>query len=153
MSILKKGITGFDKPKEINEHTAAEIKNLITHIQYPFVVSGEMKPPNESSNYFRLSLINQMKNNKFDVLLNMYYWVMASVKTESGWMHLDFLEFDNQLKEQLLNFKPEIEILNLATLNEKPPEIEKEKLGKTEMEQIEYWKSKTYGEILFNGYD
>ena len=29
MAILKKGITGFDKPKEINEHSIVEIENLI----------------------------------------------------------------------------------------------------------------------------
>ena len=29
MDILKKGITGFDKPKEINEHSISEIESLI----------------------------------------------------------------------------------------------------------------------------
>ena len=29
MTILKKGITGFDKPKEINDHSIDEIENLI----------------------------------------------------------------------------------------------------------------------------
>jgi hypothetical protein len=153
MIILKKGITGFDKPKEINEHSITEIENLIKNIKYPFVKIGEIKTPNESSNYFRISLINQIENLKFDILINIYYWVISSVKFESNWMNLEFLEFDNQLKNQILNFQTEIQILDVNILNQEVSKIEKENLGKTENEQIEYWDSKTYGEIIFNGYD
>jgi hypothetical protein len=153
MTILKKGITGFDKPKEINEHSIAEIENLIKNIKYPFVKTGEIKKPNESSNYFRISLINQIDNNRFDILLNIYYWIISSVKAESNWMNLEFLEFNNQLKNQILNFHTEIQILDVGTLNQEASRIEKENLRKTEIEQIEYWDSKTYGEIIFNGYD
>jgi hypothetical protein len=153
MAILKKGITGFDKPKGINEHSIAELENLIKNIKYPFVKIGEIKNPNESSNYFRLSLINQIENTRFDILLNIYYWVISSVKVESNWMNLEFLEFDNQLKNQILNFQTEIQILDVDILNQKVSRIEMDNLGKTEIEQIEYWDSKTYGEIIFNGYD
>jgi hypothetical protein len=153
MTILKKGITGFDKPKEINEHSIAEIENLIKNIKYPFVKSGEIKKPNESSNYFRISLINQIENNRFDILINIYYWIISSVKTENSWMNLEFLEVDNQLITQILNFRSEILILNVDVLNQKASKIEMENLGKIEIENIEYWDSETYGEIIFNGYD
>ena len=58
-----------------------------------------------------------------------------------------------QLKNQILNFQTEIQILDLDILNQEPTKIEKKNLGKTEIEQIDYWDSKTYGEIIFNGYD
>ena len=153
MTILKKGITGFDKPKEINEHSITEIENLIKNIKYPFVKSGEIKKPNESSNYFRISLINQIENNRFDILINIYYWIISSVKTESNWMNLEFIEVDTQLITQILNFRSEILILNVDVLNQKASKIEMENLGKIEIENIEYWDSETYGEIIFNGYD
>ena len=153
MTILKKGITGFDKPNEINEHSITEIESLIKNIKYPFVKTGEIKKPNESSNYFRISLINQVENKRFDILLNIYYWIISSVKAQSNWMNIEFLEFDKQLKNQILNFQTEIQILDLNILNQEPTKIEKKNLGKTEIEQIDYWDSKTYGEIIFNGYD
>ena len=68
-------------------------------------------------------------------------------------MKIEFLEFDDQLKNQILNFNTEIQVLDINVWNEKASRIEKENLGKTEIEQIEYWDSKTYGEIIFNGYD
>jgi hypothetical protein len=85
--------------------------------------------------------------------LNIYYWIISSVTIESSWMNLEFINFDNQLKSQILNFKPEIEILNVDILNLTASEIEIENLGKKEIEQIKYWNSKTYGEIIFNGFD
>lgn len=153
MYILKRGVTGFDKPNEINEHSILEIENLIRNINYPFFKIEQIRKPNQSSNYFRISIINQKENTRFDILLNIYYWIISSITIESNWMNLEFINFDNQLKSQILNFKPEIEILNVDILNQTASEIEIENLGKKEIEQIKYWNSKTYGEIIFNGYD
>ena len=155
MNILKRGITGFDKPIEIKEHSEQEIKEFLKCISIPYnyIKTYKIESPHESSNYFRISMINQIKNDRFDILLNTYYWVISSVKIESNWMNLEFLEFDNLLKNQIMNVKPNIEILNVDILNQNASEIEKENLGKTEINQIEYWNSKTYGEIIFNGYD
>lgn len=153
MNILKLGITGFNKPKNIQQHSINAMENLLKNIKYPFVNNSEIQLPNNNTNYFRIAFINQIENSKFDVLINQYYWIMCGVKTDSEWMNLQFLELDNQFKNQIQNFEPKIQILDVVTLNHEIEETEKANLGKTEIEQMEYWNSKTYGEIVFNGFD
>jgi hypothetical protein len=43
MYILKKGLTGLDKPNEINEHSVLEIENLIKNINYPFFKINQIR--------------------------------------------------------------------------------------------------------------
>ena len=151
MNVLSKGITGFNKPKDLKQHAIEEIEHLIKSIKYPFVIIGEIKSPNETTNYYRISIKNKIENNSFDVLLNMYFWILSSVKPASSWMNLAFLEFDTQLKKQIINHNIEVNILGLEILNQEASINELEILGKAEVQQVEYWESKTYGEIIFNG--
>lgn len=153
MSILKKGVTGFDKPMHIQEHSNIAIEDFVRCITHPFMKIGEILLPDGSSNYFRIHIVHKVQNKKFDILLNQYYWIVACVTSDSTWMNLNFLEFDTQIKNQILSYHSEIEVLNGSFLMQEVSRLAMESLGTTEKEQIEYWEAKTYGQILFNGFD
>ena len=76
---------------------------------------------------------------------------MAGVTTESAWMDLQFIDLPNDFIELVEDEK--IIILDKNKLETKVSSHEMEKLDKKEIYQIKYWGSKTYGEIIFNGYD
>jgi hypothetical protein len=66
-------------------------------------------------------------------------------------MKLQFINLPEDFIEQIHN--NEVIILNKEFLEQDMPEEELKLLDKNEIKQIQYWKSKKYGEILFNGYD
>ncbi len=153
MKLLKKGITGFFKKENIKKHTEIQIKDFIKNIKFPYILIGEIESPNHSSNYYRFTILKQNKNEKFDLLINSCFWIIAGIKSESSWMNLDFIDIDSNLSEQLTNQNAELQILNKELLDSIIPEEEINILDKSEIDQIIYWKSETYGEIIFNGYD
>lgn len=153
MKLLKKGITGFIKKENIKEHNQLEIHNLIKGISFPYLLFGEIKEPNQSANYFRFTILHQTRKEKFDLIVNSCFWIMAGIKTESEWMNLEFIDIDSNLAEQLTKQNQEIQLLDKKILDSTVTEQEINNLDKSEIDQINYWKSKTFGEIIFNGYD
>jgi hypothetical protein len=145
--ILKQGITGFGN---VDILTLGEVKDFLKNIKYPYMCSDVVEPE-ISTNYYRVNIYNKINGMNFDLLVNAVYYIIAGVTTESTWHELHFIDLPNDFIEQIRYNK--IMILNNETLGSKVPNNEIEILAKEEKRQIKYWKSKTYGEIIFNGYD
>ena len=103
------------------------------------------------TNYFSIDIINKKTGIDFKLLINGIYFIMAGVTTKSKWMELIFIDLPEDFIKQTKN--DEIIFLNKSILNTCVPTNEIEVLKREEKEQIKYWGSKTYGEIIFNGYD
>jgi hypothetical protein len=145
--ILKQGITGFGN---VDIVTLEEVKVFLKNIKYPYMCS-DVGAPEISTNYYRVNIYNKINGMNFDLLVNAVYYIIAGVTTESTWRELYFIDMPNDFIEQIQDNK--IMILNNERLGSTVPDDELEILTKEEKRQIKYWKSKTYGEIIFNGYD
>lgn len=152
---LRKGITGFWGSGG-KEGPIAEIDLKETHSTFlslngsdGFVLKG-VDDDQYSQNYVRYKLIQPMKDYKFDVLVNTHYPVYCGVTEDSSWMNLKFIEFDLALRKI---FEPKLEFLSPQYLNSEVNENDLVSLSSAERSEIEFWKSKTFGEIIFNGYD
>ncbi|HAD80588.1 MAG TPA: hypothetical protein DCF99_16150, partial [Flavobacteriaceae bacterium] len=67
---------------------------------------------------------------------------------------LKFIDFPVELISQLkAEVNSSLILLNPKELNKKVEVSDLELLGETEIKQINYWKSKTLGEIVFNCFD
>jgi hypothetical protein len=145
--VLKIGITGFGN---VDSLTLNEINGFLKRIKYPYICSG-IEEPKINTNYYCVNVSNKTEEIKFKLLVNCVYYIMAGITTESTWSELNFIDLPNDFIEQIKNNG--IMILNKRILESEVPDNEIEILGKEEKSQIKYWKSKTYGEIIFNGYD
>ena len=145
--LLRKGITGFGNTSFL---TIDEVKTVLRNIKYPYIHSNIVEPQ-ISSNYFRTEIENKINNLKFSLLINSKFFVIAGTTTESKWLDLNFIDLPSDFTEQIKN--DNITIVNKNKLETKIPQSEFEILDKQEISQIKYWKSETYGEIIFNGYD
>ena len=148
--ILKRGVTGFDPSLPV--HDSEAVLKVFKLLQYPFVKNGALNGPHQSANYFRLTVLNTVEKDRFDVLINGRCWLMAGIKPESTWMQLQFIDLPISFKKlfQSISF---LKIFDATVMNRTVPKKELECLGVTELKQITYWNSKTYGDIIFNGYD
>jgi len=146
-TILRKGITGFGNVLCVNND---DINNILINIKYPYIYSDIIEPQNDN-NYFSVNIQNKINGLKFKLLCNGIYLVLAGVTMESKWMELKFINLPDDFIEQINN--DVIMILPKELLETKVPDGEIKILDKNEIAQINYWKSKTYGEIIFNGYD
>ena len=152
--ILQKGITGFWQNGQ--EQVAPEIdmgrlKSLVLSLNQTgrFKVS-EVQTDLTAQNYIRYHILSLVKGEKFDLLFNAHYPYYCGVTEDSKWMNLRFIEVETTLRSQL---EPPLQFLGPELLDS---EVSKRDLGlltQVELDQIAYWKSSTFGEIIFNGYD
>jgi hypothetical protein len=151
MTILKKGITGLDSVEPITE---SEIRGFLEKISYPFVPDFKNAlPPSPSSNFWRMPIVNKQDNSEFDMLINSTHWNLAIVTKESTWMNLEYLTFPWELYEQIRSVRgPELP-MNPQTLERSFGKEELNELSKSELDQLKYWKSRTIGDVIFNGFD
>jgi rRNA processing protein Gar1 len=143
--ILRNGITGFGSVEKITE-----INNILGKIKYPYIYF-DIIDPQVNNNYFTITIENKIDNKKFKLLINNTYYIIAGVTIESMWMELEFINLPNDFIEQLRDNKNII--LDKNILEKEVSNEEIKILDKDEINQINYWKSKMYGEIIFNGYD
>jgi hypothetical protein len=151
MTILKKGITGFDSAVDISEN---EVRTFIKRFAFPFIPDFKsVTPPSPSSNFWTVPFTNKENNSEFNMLINSSNWNLALVTKSSTWMNHEYLEFPHKLYLQIRSIRgPELP-MNPQILERTFDKEELNELGKSEIEQIKYWKSKTIGEIIFNGFD
>lgn len=145
--LLKKGVTGFGNTSSL---TIDEVKTVLKNIRYPYIPL-KITEPQANSNYFCIEIENKIDELKFNMLINSKYYIIAGITTESEWLDLHFIDFPSDFTEQIKN--DNIIIMDKNESETKVPNNELEILDKKEIEQIKYWKSETYGEIIFNGYD
>ena len=145
--VLKKGITGFG---HVSSLTINEINSVLEKIKYPYLYSNIIEPQ-VNNNYFCINIYNLNEKPNFKILINNTYYIIAGITMGSEWMNLHFIDLPNDFIKQIKG--DEIIILNKSTLETKVPNNEINVLDDSEIKQINYWGSKTYGEIIFNGYD
>lgn len=145
--LLKKGITGFGNASSLS---IDEVKTVLKNTRYPYTYSTIVEP-HISSNYFRIEIEDKINKSKFHLLVNSKFYIIAGVTTDSSWGSLIFIDLPNDFIKQIEN--DDITIVSKNKLEAKVPKNELEILGKQELNEIKYWKSETYGEIIFNGYD
>lgn len=151
MTVLKKGITGFDS---VIDFTEKEIKEFLKRFSHPFIPDfSRLLPPTPSSNFWRISFVNNGVDSDFDMLINSTHWNLALVTKESAWMNHEYLNFPEGLYLQIRTIRgPELP-MNKLILERTFNKEELSELSKSEIEQLKYWKSRTIGDIIFNSYD
>ena len=150
---LPKGITGFspisDSISELND--AQKLKRILGVIKAfgKHHIIGSIGLTS-SSNYYRIKLIELMSQDDFDLLINPNGMYACCVDPASMWMNLKFMNVPGSI----LNFLSEDLIFLSKDILTQPIKAEYlEQLAQEELEQIYYWKTTKFGEVIFNGYD
>ena len=151
---LKKGITGFGSAKELLIKPFVDIA-LFKSSLYPIEYTGQFKimdfkDTEINTNYSRVAIKDKLSNNDFDILVNNYYPYYCGVTSHSAWMNFTFIDLPNEIRNCL---DENFEYLTTTDLNLRVDDENLSELSEPELKQIKYWKSKTFGEIIFNGYD
>ncbi|MCD9612160.1 hypothetical protein [Tenacibaculum maritimum] len=154
---LPKGITGFTSledffeiPEIKNEDVEGLFKEYIkNNLEYKLVGIQES---NESNNYFTVILINIYKNEKYFLLFNNHFPFYSLLKENISWCERSYKDLEDY---KLISFleKKGFKFLTKSFLHKKIEKSKLRELGKSELEQIEYWDCISYGEIVFNNFD
>lgn len=145
MLLLPKKISGFFEKNDCFKHIDTKI---FKQICYGMVEKKQGKLLNIDSSLNRKNFYVaeiQFKNKKYYLLMNAYY---------------SYIAFASSIENGIIRFidKPddcicgEYIILTLKELN-MDYQMSIERLGKTELAQIKYWKPGNIGEIIFNFWD
>jgi hypothetical protein len=151
---FKKGITGFWAIVE--KHPIPQIdEKKLKECAYMADFSTEFKledilTPDPVINYYKIFYRNRRTNEAVALVVNSHYPYYAAITIDSSWMQLTFVDLPDILKQL---FDIEFEYLSVALLNSEFTKSDMSELFTDEIRQINYWKSKTYGEVIFNGYD
>ncbi len=87
------------------------------------------------------------------MIVNSIYLIFACVE-KNRCFDLKFIDFPVELISQLkAEVNSSLILLNPKELNKKVEVSDLELLGESEIKQINYWKSKTLVEIVFNCFD
>ncbi len=150
--ILPKGITGFAKPSKDEKSllTKEILSQLIKNIKHnSFIEFIRFQEIEASTNYYKLTL--SQYNKEIKILINGIFPLYCGVKNYN-WQELEFIH----LSDKIISLFPEpFNYLKPCILEKNIFQKEEylANLDKYELKQIKYWKSKTFGEVIFNGYD
>ncbi|WP_346882362.1 hypothetical protein [uncultured Algibacter sp.] len=153
---LPKGITGFtsisdyfEVPKVSEELIVKSITDF-TNLNNNYIFISINKP-SQSNNYYSVTLLNKYENKKQIMLFNAHYNYFCTLEEEISWCEKVFGNITDSIVKHLekLDFK----YLSKLTLDKVALKSDLSELAFSEKEQIEYWESKTLGEIIFNHYD
>lgn len=147
---LQKGITGFDTTPN---YTTEDLEKILKGIKYPFTKTEVVLKVNDSSNFYQIKINHQKTKQDFYLIVNSAYLIFACVE-KNRCFDLKFIDFPVELISQLkAEVNSSLILLNPKELNKKVEVSDLELLGESEIKQINYWKSKTLGEIVFNCFD
>jgi hypothetical protein len=151
---LKRGITGFwhiDDKTSIPFLNITFIKAKMHQIEYSGLYKIiDFKDTEASNNYFRISLTDKLAKQNIDILVNAHYPYYCGVTTNSECMNNNFINLPESIRQCL---DSDFTYLDPINLNLKVTNEDLTELGSAELAEIKYWKSKTFGEIIFNSYD
>lgn len=149
---LRKNITGFaDLADKQSKVELKEIKSAIFSIEITKAYKiSEIKEPGQSSNYFTVTLTDLRTNDTMGILINGQYPCYCGVTGDSSWMNLKFIELPLAVRNCM---DKKFKYLTPTELYLTVDRNDLKELSESELRQINYWKSKTLGEIIFNGYD
>lgn len=146
-SILKNGISGFNRnsnemrnPNEKQFQAfcyafAMEVDGIV--VSFDTNLTGK--------NFYSCHII--INEEDFYLLINSIYPMIAFAR-KVDYFDIEFIH--NEKYKQF--FQNSYRVLNISELNEKLID-KKHQLNKDELEQINYYKSKTVGEVIFNHWD
>lgn len=146
-SILKNGISGFNRnsnemmnPNEKQFQAfcyafAMEVDGIV--VSFDTNLTGK--------NFYSCHII--INEEDFYLLINSIYPMIAFAR-KVDYFDIEFIH--NEKYKQF--FQNSYRVLNISELNEKLID-KKHRLNKDELEQINYYKSKTVGEVIFNHWD
>lgn len=147
---LLKGITGFDTESTFD---LTQLNAVLSNITQPYLKQGELKKPNESSNFYQQKIKDERTKKEFFLIANSTYFIFACVEN-SRCFDLRFIDFPIDLITQLkATVNSDLVVLNRKEALESVETSDLKDLAESELKQINYWKSKTVGEIIFNCYD
>ena len=151
---LQKGITGFRKANGDQDYAQIDENELKKHAYHCGNLTEfrleEILCPDASSNYFRLIYKHKITKQRIDIVINNQYPFYAGISSDSKWMQLQFVDLPQEIRMCL---DEKFTYLNPKLLTTEFSDEDLTELSATEVDQIEYWDSKTYGEVIFNGYD
>ncbi|QEE50005.1 hypothetical protein FUA48_10560 [Flavobacterium alkalisoli] len=147
---LPRGITGFNIQTSNTFFTKENVKEFLSGLTYPFIIK-DIEQPHHTANYFRITIINTQGNSPYIMLVHECFPFASIIQTDSPKQitSANFIAIPNDFKESItaLTFlEPEI-------LQQEVNQQHIANLGKTEINQIEYWQPQSLGEIIFNHYD
>ncbi|MGV0924383.1 hypothetical protein [Empedobacter tilapiae] len=147
---LQKGITGFEaKPV----YTTDDLSEILKRIRFPYTKTEVILKPIDSSNFYQVKIKNEKTKQEFYLIINSTYLIFSCIE-KNRCFDLKFIEFPIDLITQLKNHvNSSLILLNPKELNKKVDANDLELLGEIELKQINYWKTKTLGEIVFNCFD
>ncbi len=147
MTILRRGITGFDTAEEVD---VATFKKAVYHAAHKagatvvLTIVGDSVTPN-----FHQTEI-QIGERSIAIICNRSFPVVAFVRTpvEMDEVHpIDLVEFVDPVRDFGFDVATPVE------LNRPIAPSDLEVLGDRELEQVKYWKPKRIGQLVFNWWD
>lgn len=150
---IKYGITGFwmagqTPPPEVSKASVLAAVELVTRMTGWKLVGNSWSA--ESSNYHQFHIARKTKQLK--LLFNAYYPLVAfSVPLQECRMDIEFVDCSDlaDVFRRLTDFQP----MSKVELTTPVKSTDLKDLNKAELEQFNYWKPKTVGELVFNFWD
>ncbi len=131
-----------------------QLSHFLKTIKFPFIPDFKnCIAPHQSSNFWVVPIVNLLDFCEFNLIINSSYWYLALITRESSWMNHEYIDFPLELTRQLELGRKEVQLLTKQILELRLDRSELSELGKSELEQIKYWKCNTVGDVIFNGFD
>ena len=147
---LQKGITGFEANSSFDQE---QLVSILKNIRKPFLKEGDLIKPNESSNFYQQKIKDEKSKKEFYFLINSTYLIFSCVENSRCYdlRCIDFpIELISQLKQEV---NSSIIVLDRKELLQNVSKEDLTELGESEVKQINYWNTKSLGEIVFNCFD
>ena len=147
---LQKGITGFEANSSFDQE---QLVSILKNIKKPCLKEGDLIKPNESSNFYQQKIKDEKSKKEFYLLINSTYLIFSCVEN-SRCYDLRFIDFPIELISQLKQeVNSSIIVLDRKELLQNVSKEDLTELGESEVKQINYWNTKSLGEIVFNCFD
>ncbi len=143
---LQQGVTGFDASTSLEFQDLDGVVSRVKQLkQFKVLFFLEPSPGN---NFYRIG-IEGFSGVKIEVLVNAIYPLFCGVKDGAS-LEKEFLELPEEVK---VKFQKRYSYLTPEYLNSCFTATDIDVLSNVEKEQVSYWGSKTFGEVIFNCFD
>lgn len=153
--ILKRGITSFfnwDERGTIPEFTFAEFKRIVFAVStVQRLAVSQLNERSVTPNFHQARL----DDSKMSILMlgHSTFPLIAFAKPENADATKLLFVDCSRIADAMRNLFPDVRIAHASELNQELTESRMSVLDVIEREQIEYWKPKTIGEVVFNWWD
>jgi len=152
--VFPKGITGFGPSLKGKDAPAMSEALLHSLVHFAAQMEGyrvaEIEPPRLDCNYYRAVLKGNAGQADVDLVFNAVYPYFAAIGGGSVWMQMEWVDAPAGLRGRL---EPQFTYLPPELLQAAFSGNDLVELFPSEIKQIQYWETRTYGDAIFNGYD